>query len=1223
MSSWLSDPNKIQTLNCYPVYPSYLDVYQLHLGDADDFCYQWLDQLLNYNQLKLSSEVSFAINQQLEYLYYESKNTERLQGVSKLGFGFPIYSCLFDEQLIFTPIFIWPLQLNPDQHKAETWHYQKSHQIERPYLNPAFLNLIEQSCDIDPAWLEYEKQLNAKQLVQFLSELHQKLNFDWFDQQLSLRPCPALAELDPLTNNGKLVWSGVLGNFPLFQLDNISSESLISSFLQNEGHPFQLLPLHPDQAAALETGRKHTLSLFSGSSGTGKTYTLAALAMNALANGEKALVVSDCVESLIEIQAYLSNFGLNHLNFLLKSPYSDRVLLLELLKAAAQNTEYNQVYDAIAYDKWLEKTNRLYQKYHSQYTAVHKNAFGTLSWTETVGLFLKNNREEGKELLSSQLNPTDFSFQFTEYKNLLEAIEKSRTVYQEIQTLNHPLISLNPRIFTEMEQADGLDFVGRQTEKLSERTTQLHQRYINKSQAYNDRLFRYYEAVYQKLFLFKNEINELIAENTNQFGSTFVTSSSNFSIRSLFSSRVKAMQEAKDVVFERYIKISTYYAQNQMFEFDFPAEKDIKDIQTVKDIILSFEEQLEEWRSQIPTIVQQEMNRLNHKTVAPQLGFKDQMEELELSLDRLVESINASRLFRAPLKSQMLTIPKRQKHLEAITERIETIQFNLRDFNSFYQWQRHWLQLSEEGRKVVRALIKVKVDNWEASFTSWYLNNCLLRAYQPILPQEELDLGELNKQILLANTQLLSHIKAYWHEQKEKGTKRLRKKNKTLFNRLFSKNNQELNEGKSLREGLGEGLLAITDVIPIFFSTSPVALQFSEAARQIFDYVILDEAQELPAEVAQQLLQFGKRGILLTDLSYQLPAESAIASYRDQNPNGVAHLYHKHRIATGNVLDQLPAQVDQLNFKQVDGRFDEQTRVNEAEAQEVIRILNQVQKTPQLTYPRVGIACFTVEQRNLILHYLQDIKRRDTPGADKIKQLERNGLGIFSLEELFGQHFDILIVSNTFGIVDLQGKLSSQIELLEQREWARYLRIMMSRSLQELFILNSIPKAFFDKYLASERGEAPFLLAAFNEYASAAANGKRDRQNEILNLVQASFSQKKEATYGTTFAEEISRALRSYVKSDRIKTNVQAEGYHFPVYIEPLEEHRPAIVCKLDGFWTHHQAATDFRWEYQHDLFLEKSGYEVLSVFSAAWWKSPDEEARKLGSAILKLDAKR
>ena len=687
--------------------------------------------------------------------------------------------------------------------------------------------------------------------------------------------------------------------------------------------------------------------------------------------------------------------------------------------------------------------------------------------------------------------------------------------------------------------------------------------------------------------------------------------------KGIFSSTAKDIIQAKEETFEQYNRIVNTYQQNTPFDFTFPLERDLKQVAHLKAFIPDFSEALEQWRLQIPALVQEDMARLNNKTVVASLGFKDQIEELEEALDRLVENINAARIFRGPLKSQMLTIPKRQKHLEAIIDRIENIQFNLRDFNDFYSWQRHWLLMSEEARKVVKSLIKVKVQNWEAAFNSWYFNNTLLRHYSPLLPDQEVNLKDLATQMERAPLELINHIKFNWHQTKERALKQFKRDHKALYQQIFSKKNQELTANKRFADWFGGGIEAISNVIPVFLTSPSIAAECFRGKTEVFDLVIIDEAQELDMHKGRFLSQLGKRAILSypdTDATGDFVQEFK-ATHQDIEP-----LKEVKRYYPANLFQNPPIDDDynqKMHFDQVDGRYDENKKTNEVEAQHIIRILNQIQKTPQQTYPKVGIACFTKEQRNLILSYLQDIRKRMNQGGDKIKQLERNGLGVFHIHELYGQHFDILMVSTTFGAIDLNGTVTSHLAKMNRAETEKWVKILASRAINEVFFTTSLQDELIERILNQKIKEGLTYLAAYYKFIQLGAQNQMAKQTAIIaNILKGQLEGVPQ--FGQTFAEEVAESIKPYLAGRLIKTNIKEEGHFFPILIEAHNEHTTAVVCKLDGFWFH-RSHTNFKAEYEYDQLLKEKGYHILSIWSAAWWKSPDEEARKLASTILKL----
>ena len=1220
----LATLNNRSDLNCYPSYPDFLDIYQLNQEDADDFVFQWIKNLIDGQTVSMSSSVSFGVQEQLSYLFFDNRNYLKLKGGAVTAFGFPILGIFIDQQLIYAPLILWPIKMAADTHRVNHWNFTTLHTLgrgssQKPRVNRALLENLSQIGQLDFESLLNHQDWSRKGLLEWLSSLEEQIGFEWTERQIAIAKTPSIEHLDQIGPNGKLFWSGVLSNFADQGLIlNQELPPLTCETTDFKGHPFGLLELSPEQESVFQKGRTLKLSAVSGQLGSGKTYTLGHAITHALANKQSVLYVSKSISSLFEIQKLLAQFDLSHLNFLLQSPEVDASLLIELLKAAALNTDLKYAFDTEKYDKWLEKGNRLYHKYNEQYQQVHHKVFGQKSWTETVGLFLRNERQQPKVSLASQLTATDFEFNESEYTGLQKSIVESKNAFEKIQTLNHPLIQVHPRVFTEMERKEAAVFLQQQTNRLLDRTAQLHQRYINKSQAYNDRLFRFLTSQYQRLFQHQTKLSDIIAEYTNQYGDDYLNASnSSLKFKGIFSSKSKDITQAKEETFEQYNRIVNTYQQNTPFDFTFPAERDLKQVAHLKTFIPKFSKALEQWRLQIPALVQEDMVRLNNKTLVPSLGFKDQIEELEEALDRLVENINNARIFREPLKSQMLTIPKRQKYLEAIIDRIENIQFNLRDFNDFYSWQRHWLFMSEEARKVVKSLIKVKVHNWEAAFNSWYFNNTLLRHYSPLLPDQEVNLKDIARLIDRAPVELINYIKFYWQQKKEQALKQFKKEEKNLYQQLFGKKNQALSTDIRFADWFAGGINVISSIIPVFFTSPSVAAECFARMTAVFDVVIIDEVQELNQQEGRFLCQLGKRAILsFPDIN--TPGEFVQEFIATQE--NVEFLKEVKRFYPANLFQNPPIDDDynqKIHFDQVDGRYDENKKINEVEAQHIIRILNQIQKTPQQTYPKVGIACFTKEQRNLILSYLQEIRKRMNQGGDKIKQLERNGLGVFHIHELYGQHFDVLMVSTTFGPIDLNGTLTGHLSEMNQPQTEKWIKILASRAINEIFFTTSLQEELIDRILSQKIKEGLTYLAAYYKFIQFGAQNQMAKQAAIIaDLQQAQFEETP--FYGQTFAEEVAVSIKPYLAGRQIKTNIKEDGQHFPILIESQEEQSAAIVCKLDGFWFH-RSYTNFKLEFEYDQLLEKSGYRVLSVWSAAWWKSPDEEARKLASAILKL----
>lgn len=148
-------------------------------------------------------------------------------------------------------------------------------------------------------------------------------------------------------------------------------------------------------------------------------------------------------------------------------------------------------------------------------------------------------------------------------------------------------------------------------------------------------------------------------------------------------------------------------------------------MQKVRQNLTNFEKTLQHWRTSHPAFVQEGIQRLNAKGIQSDAIFYTPITELEYGLDQLIAELNTVRLYQQPFENKMLTIPKRQKYLEEIIEQLENTRLYLREYEVFYDWQRHWLLVPENGKKIIRALVKVKPNDWLQAFESWYLHHCL------------------------------------------------------------------------------------------------------------------------------------------------------------------------------------------------------------------------------------------------------------------------------------------------------------------------------------------------------------------------------------------------------------------------------------------------------------------------------------------------------------------
>lgn len=1209
-----------------------LDLTKIHPSEAN-FAYDWLEQLLKKGTLQINAEPGYPASETLQHLFFSNRNHKRNKGLPTLGFGYPILIFRQGTEVITAPLFIWELDLALATGTTNTWIFSHG-ATEHVRYNAALVERLETEGMEDA-----EKQLSSvihnnkvlpKDLLKSCQKIVALLGLNNDSQLTAITACPDPHDVHVLAERGELQWSGIVGAFP----PQISATPLPESFefitdIETADHPFGFLPMDPHQATAMQTIFKQKTTIVEGTAGTGKTHVLTNLLTNALSNGKRCLVISAHLGALRQIQDRLAQANLLQHSLLLQNNLADKPMLLDLLRATANTDTPAPAFDATNYRATLEKCNRLHKKLNENYHSVRSNIFGPYNWTQTVGRFLRSNRVEGKELLTSQLHPQDFDFNYEEFLALQDQIRTAHPLYTKVNTLKHPLSNLHPTVFTKKDKETSEEFLQTQLRTFGDKANHLHHRYISKINFYTDRLREHYEGIYHELALRLNRLEDKMADYSNRYGADFDHAGAGaLKLRGVFSSKVKSVLEARDHVSTSYMELVALFQKSKYFDFLFAPSGEGKNIQKVSQNLREFERALNRWRETLPTLMQEEVNRLSTKQVNENLKFDEDVQDLEYALDLLASELNEAQLYEQSFENKMLTLPKRQKYLEEIIEQLEATRLYMRDFDHFYDWQRNWLLLPNHANKLVRALIKVKPNDWLQAFESWYLNNCLTIASQETLPTEEEFADDFVQAYQQLRSLLNAQINHLWHGRREEVSKRLRRNNRDLYNLLFGKKNQEAAQQKSMQDLLRRGLDSVTQVYPVLLATPYTLAMDLPMIENHFDYVLFDESAYLPKAQMTKAMQLGKQNIIFGDCS-QLPTndESTLLGWaRAQNvPNVI--LETCHRWNPGNLLQFV--QPDSMHeeaigqfsvyFEQLDGRFDERARTNDEEAQRIIHLLNDIKPTEKRTFPTVGIVCFTIEQRDLISAYLLKIKQKWSPGVEKIQQLERNGLGVFHIDELKGLHFDVVIVSTTYGIMDSKGNLTEQAKLLNTPDFNCSIRLLMSRPLQEVFIVNSIPAAELARWQEMPEEPGIFLLANYFAYNIALQHAQADRQHTIAQRLK-DWIQSSDKQEDTVFIEEISIALQAYLGKERIRTSVSEAALYLPIVISGVRENQPRLAIQPDGFFAN-TSFTDFVWEDAQRSILKKHGFMYHPLWSINWWKNTRQESRKLASSIIQMDA--
>jgi hypothetical protein len=1125
--------------------------------DGTQLAYECIDRLLSSNAFSREIEVDFKTNDVLSHLFFEAKNVQKNKGQQTLGFGYPLFIGQQNNELVFVPLFIWPFQIEASN-KQSNWKLK--YLEDRPAkLNPYFAHFMMLNFGknvVEDLTEQFNGGINTEKLASFCNQLAEDHHWEINSQQVSVMPCPPTEALECFYDQGAIQWSGVLGNFPFIPPQNETSK--ISEYLRQQpeelnNHSFGMGQLDPWKASALANIEKQFITVVEGATGSGKTHLLKYLTTNALANGSKCLIVSEHLEPLKDLQQNFSVNKFEALLFLLRDEINDKVLLSELLKARAKSKSPAGRDMPADYRILSDRLYREKQKMEARYKASRKKVFGNKNWAETVGLFLEASQLEPKELLNSHLDELDYKFTKKELEEIVVAIANAPVLFEKIGNLNHPLTILNSAIFLHHNEEEALAFIKTHLTTFSEKATDIQHRFIHLQNDYAESLKTHYNKYFHELRNITVALKDKIGDYTSHFGSELRKSGKGtLKLYGIFSDKFRQALSRREEIFEQYKQLQSVFGEHHYFEHFF--EKSDKTIDKLGENLGQFEQRLNEWRQKQNDNTRDELLRLTHKTAHPGLEFTSRLKELEDSMDDFLEELNETGLYQLPIQCTTLTLQRKQKFLEDKMSVLEQTSYHLRDFSNFYPWHKFWFNQSALSRKVIKALIRINPGNWEAAFKSWYFHKALSLAYDPDLPVSDYTLADFHEGQEELSTKTGEEIIRTW-------TKRRYQKMEALRNTTESFNPKTL----SIKTMLQQSAEVITDFLPLILATPQMAANFGKEEK-IFDYLLIDEAQNNFAEASATLFPLAKRVVVFTNPLEEIVGASTLPQVL--RTAGINTFSLNYPYGSRTINSSL------VEAERINGRFDEDSGTNNDEAEKVIHFLNTIQKTSARTFPSVGIVCFSRQQRDLISNHLLSIKQRRLTGVETIQQLERNGLGVFHFDELSGHHFDLVILSGTFGETGVKNQLSRKINVLNTPEGIAGLYTLLGCAKHKFHTIHSIPQKVLKSFMEQPEQEGTYLLAKFLTSSKEAK-------------IQTPVKEDK-------FSIETERTLRS----ENPKASFRKED-NYLIMKDP--ETGIDQLLLTDGCFAG-TPNTDFSWEYLQRKEWEDKGIEIMPVWSVNWW---------------------
>jgi hypothetical protein len=512
--------------------------------------------------------------------------------------------------------------------------------------------------------------------------------------------------------------------------------------------------------------------------------------------------------------------------------------------------------------------------------------------------------------------------------------------------------------------------------------------------------------------------------------------------------------------------------------------------------------------------------------------------------------------------------------------------------------------------------------------------------------------------------------------------------------RLMAGNGTRLNAaGADLKRRLtlrGERAMRLRQVVQIgaqapqgdpLFDLCPVWMASPETVAQVFprqplfDVVIFDEASQCRLEEALPVLTRGKRVVIAGDLK-QLPPtkffESAVAHsdeeeietdqqlfesqqgeiedllgaalnleiqecyldvhYRSRNSELIefsnANFY-------GSRLQAIPGhpsrrtQCAPLTLYRADGVYEK--RKNLAEAERVVSIVRDLLQRPEP--PSIGIACFSLTQRDLIVEKLDELAEQDADFARRLEAArKREGAGTFeglfvkNLENVQGDERDHLIISTTYG-PDPAGRFYRRFGPVGSAGGGRRLNVLVTRARAEVHLVTSIPSQAYRSLPPIPAGQTPtgaYLLFAYLRYAEQLAETYEHVHAPVEPLPSAAPAHPLVRVRPTRTPSRFAQSLANRLATDHgIGSDVHWGNDGFCVDLALRDPARPdevtlGVLCDTTRFT---QAADRVEWDIFRTGILESQGWTLHRLWTPHFYRDTDGGVRAIIEGAQELTA--
>ncbi len=447
---------------------------------------------------------------------------------------------------------------------------------------------------------------------------------------------------------------------------------------------------------------------------------------------------------------------------------------------------------------------------------------------------------------------------------------------------------------------------------------------------------------------------------------------------------------------------------------------------------------------------------------------------------------------------------------------------------------------------------------------------------------------------------------------------------------------------KPIRQLIKEAGTALQAIKPVFMMSPISVAQYLEPGSISFDLLLIDEASQVSPVDAFGAMARAKQMVIVGD-SKQLPPTRFFSKMLDDDGGSLDdddqlntkdldsilglcvaqgmsqrllrwHYRSRHHslIAVSNrefydsnlyvVPSPTSATTESgLRFRHIsNGVFDRGgTATNRIEARAVAMAVVQHARTRPMK--SLGVGTFSVAQRDAIRDELELLLRQES-GLDEFFSSGRSEIFfVKNLENIQGDERDVIFVSVGYAR-DSSGFLSMGFGPLSMDGGERRLNVLISRARERCEVFSSITADDIDTERAKSRG-----ASVFKTFLRYAATGILDTQKPIG------------AEYDSDFERQVAETLQNL--GYEVHCQIGTAGFIIDLgIVDPDQPGRYLLGIECDGA-TYHSSRSARDRDRLREAVLKDRGWKLHRVWSTDWFHRPEEQTRKIVSAIEQAKA--